>query len=513
MTPPSLPRLLPGFLLALLLATPALAQEVGIAQKLYENALQLLRNGKPEEALKGFEQIYQSYGKSPQAPDALFQAATYLYPTTDLDDLGLVGREAIQKALPLLDRIRRSYETSPRAPEALYRLGLMALEPENPRASSNEAYAAFTSVANVYPDSPLVGPALFGAAVSQVRAEAFAAAVEDFSRLFEQVPDFAVGAKARLAFGYCLFRADDFPRAMQEYQKVRELFPSRPEAQIALERLTLLHRLRLNPSTGRPVAYRQDTAFPGKLPALGMKSADSLAVDPDGNLLLGDGRSGVALKVDPSGKVTARIPLANLQAVTAGRRGTPVLAGGGMVIVGTQQRPLVRPDASSPRPVKDLAGLAVDRDGRVLVVDAKAGEVLLFGRGLDFKAPLHRTTSGRLADVKVGFDNRVYVLDSKEKSVSVYADGKGIARLRLDEPPASISLPLDMAVDELGDLYLCDGAAGRVVVLDPTGKRVLATLVGDKTKGGLAEPQRVEVDRQGRLYVYDRKADAILRFN
>src|SRR5207247_2037748 len=169
-----------------------------------------------------------------------------------------------------------------------------------------------------------------------------------------------------------------------------------------------------------------DTAVPGKLPALGMKSAGSLAVDPDGNLLLGDGRSGVALKVDPSGKVTARIPLANLQAVTAGRRGTPVLAGGGMVIVGTQQRPLVRPDASSPRPVKDSAGLAVGRAGRVVVVD---------------------------------------------------------------------------------------GAAGRVVVLDPTGKRVLATLVGDKTKGGLAEPQRVEVDRQGRLYVYDRKADAILRFN
>src|SRR5206468_7672947 len=73
------------------------------------------------------------------------------------------------------------------------------------------------------------------------------------------------------------------------------------------------------------------------------------------------------------------------------------------------------------------------------------------------------TTSGRLADVKVGFDNRVYVLDSKEKSVSVYSDGKGIARLRLDEPPASISLPLDMAVDELGDLYLCDRSEERRV--------------------------------------------------
>jgi len=38
-------------------------------------------------------------------------------------------------------------------------------------------------------------------------------------------------------------------------------------------------------------------------------------------------------------------------------------------------------------------------------------------------------------------------------------------------------------------------------------------LVGDKTKGGLSDPQRVDVDRQGRIYVYDRRADAVLRFD
>ena len=512
MTPPSPLRLLPAFLLIFLLMTPAAAQETGIVQKLYENALQLLRTGKPTEALKGFEQIYVSYGKSPQAPDALFQAATFHYATSELDDIGLAGREAIQKAVPLLDRIRREYGTSSRAPDALYRLGLIALEPENPRANTNEAYAAFTSVANVYPDSPLVGTALYGAAVSQMRSEAFDAAIEDFSRLFEQEPDFAAGAKARLNFGYSLFRSDDFPRAMEEYQKVRELYPGKPEAQIALERLTLLHRLRLDPAAGRPRTYRLDSSFGGKLQALGIKSLDSMAIDPDGNLLLGDGRAGAVVKVDSSGKVIGTIPLPDLRAVASDSRGAIVAAGGGILVVGTRQQPLVRPDDSSTRPVKEFAGLAVDRDGRVLVGDARTGEVLLFGRGLDFKAAIHRTSSGRLADVRVGFDNQVYVLDSKERTISVYSDGKAIAHLRLYEPPASVSIPVDMAVDELGDLYVCDGASGRVVVLGPSGKRVLGTLVGDRSKGGLSDPQRVEVDRQGRIYIYDKKADAILRY-
>ncbi|MCI0657773.1 MAG: tetratricopeptide repeat protein [Acidobacteria bacterium] len=513
MMPPRLLRLSRLLVLFLLVASPAPAQDTGIVQKLYDNALQLLRTGKPEEALKSFEQIYQSYGKSAQAADALFQAASYYYPTTELDDLGLASRDSIQKAIPLLDRIRREYGTSSRAPEALYRLGLLALEPENPRANPDEAYAAFTSVANVYPGSSLVGPALFGAAVSQMRSEAFGTAIEDFSRLLEQFPDLPAAPRARLAFGYCQFRAGDFPRAMEEYQKVRDFFPSRSEAKVALERLTLLHRLRLNPSVGRSVSYELDPTFPGKLQLLGAKSLVSMAVDPDGNLLVGDARGGGAIKVDPTGKVIGRLVLVDLQAVASDWRSNAALAGGGIILLGTRQFALARPDASSSRPVKDVGALAVDRDGRILVADTKAGEILLYGRDLNFKGSLHRTASGRLTAVQVSFDNQVYVLDSKEKSINVYSDGKLLSRLRLDEPPASIALPVDLAVDDLGDLYIVDDAASRVVVLDPTGKRVLSTLTSGKTKGGLADPQRVGVDRQGRIYVYDRKADAVLRFH
>ena len=156
--------------------------------------------------------------------------------------------------------------------------------------------------------------------------------------------------------------------------------------------------------------------------------------------------------------------------------------------------------------------MAVDRDGKIYVVDSKSSEVLLYGRGLDFRAPIHRSVGGRLADVKVGFDNQVYILDSRDRSVTVLTERKPATRIRLEDPPASISDPAALAVDELGNLYVGDVSSGRVVILDPAGRNVLSVLQPDRTRGGVAAPEKIEVDRQGRIYVYDRKADAILRF-
>ena len=510
---PRFPRHLPAFLaLFFFLPSGAAAQDSGIVEKLYENAVQLLRSGKTEEALKGFEQIYTSYGQTPQAPDALFQAGSYNYPVMDLDDLGITTREQIQRAVALFEWIRKQYDTSPRAPEALYKLGLLALEPDNPKAGPDEAFAAFTSVANVYPGSPLVGDALFGAAMSQMRSGAFEDALAAFSRLLEQVPGYAAAARARLAFGYCQYRAGDYPRAMEEYQKVRDLFPGRPEAQMALERLTLLHRLRLLPATGRAVAYKPDASYAGRLDSLGLRSVTDLALGPDGSLLVADGKQGVTQTVDPRGRPAGRFSFPGVGAVALDRRGNPVLIGGGAILMGRQQQPLTRPDSSGPRPVRETSGVAVDRDGKVYVVDSRNNEVLLFGRALDFRAPVHRSPGGKLADVKVGFDNQVYILDSRDKSVTVLSEGKPTTRILLGDPPASIADPVALAVDELGNLYAGDASAGRVVVLDPSGKRVLSILGADRARGGTAAPEKIEVDRQGRIYVYDRKADAILRF-
>lgn len=153
----------------------------------------------------------------------------------------------------------------------------------------------------------------------------------------------------------------------------------------------------------------------------------------------------------------------------------------------------------------------MDRDGRIYVGDAKAGEVLLFGRGLDFRTSVYRTAGGKLGSIRIGLDNQIYVLDTRDKSVTVLQEGKTMNRIRVGDAPASLSEPADLAVDELGDLYVADPGTGRVMVLDPAGKKILSTLGPDR-KGGITTPERIGVDRQGRIYIYDRKADAILRY-
>ena len=501
MTPPRSLRILPALLLSLLIAPSGLAQEEGFVQKLSDNALQLLRTGKPEEALKGFEQIYTSYGKSGLSADALYQVAAYHYPTASLRDLGSATRDQILRALALFNKIRKEYPTSSRAPEALYRLGLLALEPDNPKTSFDEAYAAFTSVTNVYPESPLAGPALYGGAAAQMRSGAFAVAQDDFARLLERYPALPETASARLAYGYCLYRSGDYARAMEEYQKVRDRNPGKPEAEVARERITLLHRLRLLPAVGRTVVYRPDGEFAGKVATLGLRSVSALALGPDGNLLVIDAKQGIVLQIGAGGRAIGQTPFAGVAAADSDPRGNLVMAGEGQIQVGKRLLPLTRPEGSTPRPIRDLSGMAVDGDGRVYVGDSRTMEVVQYGRNLDFRAAVYRSASGRLGPLRAGLDDQLYILDTKEKTVVVYAEGKSTTRLRLDEAPASILEPVDLAVDDLGDLYVCDAASGRVVVLDPSGKTLLAGLQADKARGGLLAPDRIEVDHQGRIYI------------
>jgi DNA-binding beta-propeller fold protein YncE len=216
--------------------------------------------------------------------------------------------------------------------------------------------------------------------------------------------------------------------------------------------------------------------------------------------------------VDPRGHPIGKFPFSGAQAAAIDRRGDLLVAGAGNVLMNRKSLPLTRPDPSSSKPVRDTPGMAVDRDGRIYVVDGKSGELLVYGRTLDFRSSVFRSAGGSLGDVKVGFDNQVYLLDTRDRSITVLAEGKTKTRILLSDPPASIVEPVDFAVDDLGDLYVCDAGTGKVVVLDPTGKSILATLGGDRSKGGIAAPEKIEVDRQGRIYVYDRKADAILRF-
>ncbi|HZE89607.1 MAG TPA: tetratricopeptide repeat protein, partial [Verrucomicrobiae bacterium] len=148
-----------------------------LAKRTFQNAEQLMQEGKADQALKAYQQIIQSFADSALADDALLRVGAYHYPTTTLDDLGRVPPAGQQAARAAFDQIRERYAQSDSAPEAFYRLGLLDLEPDSPGRSLDEAYASFYSVVNIYPDSELVPSALVGAAGAEMEKHRYDRAI------------------------------------------------------------------------------------------------------------------------------------------------------------------------------------------------------------------------------------------------------------------------------------------------------------------------------------------------
>ncbi len=102
-------------------------------------------------------------------------------------------------------------------------------------------------------------------------------------------------------------------------------------------------------------------------------------------------------------------------------------------------------------------------------------------------------------DVKV-FQDRVYVSDTVHRSVMVF-DIKGKRFFEIGKKdPGLLYLPLGLAIDDQGLIYVCDATAKRIVVYDRDGNYL--RVIGGKSY--FSRPAGITVDSSGsRLYVVD----------
>jgi len=82
-----------------------------------------------------------------------------------------------------------------------------------------------------------------------------------------------------------------------------------------------------------------------------------------------------------------------------------------------------------------------------------------------------------------------------------------------DDENLAFNLPLDMAVDEAGNIYVLDSGNQRVQVFGPDGAFVLTIGRRGQGPGEFSDPNALDIDGEGRLHVLDERQKRIQVFN
>src|SRR5262249_56596420 len=111
-------------------------------------------------ATEGGQAAPRGAGAAPEAAaeSALFARATAAYPPRTLDDLGTPGR-GFEAARTSLERLLREHPDGEHSTAAEYRLGLLQMDPANPRADLDASRASFERLAHPAPRAPAAPPA------------------------------------------------------------------------------------------------------------------------------------------------------------------------------------------------------------------------------------------------------------------------------------------------------------------------------------------------------------------
>ncbi len=167
-----------------------------------------------------------------------------------------------------------------------------------------------------------------------------------------------------------------------------------------------------------------------------------------------------------------------------------------------------------------VAGISVDREGKVYVADTKRGLVQVFfpeGKGSDGwpeKSP-PPTTIEWLGEIsakanKIYSKSRgtLYAVNEKEKSIIVIENDKVVKTLKVPE-----CRPVSVAVDHEGFLWVVEKAKKRLLKLDENGKILLSVGSSGSKEGYFSGPTDIAISKKGIIYVADRGNKRVQAFN
>jgi len=168
-----------------------------------------------------------------------------------------------------------------------------------------------------------------------------------------------------------------------------------------------------------------------------------------------------------------------------------------------------------------IIGLAMDDNDRLFVSDTELRHVLVF-------SPQHKAedviSDGMLrpGDMAIDTKNRLlYVSDVELDQVLVYdADSYKLVRKigtaghhHELTTPGDFSKPTGVAVDQNGNLYVCDTMNNRIEIFDADGVFIRAYGKNGDAPPNFARPKGVAIDSDGHIWVADGVQDRVQVFN
>jgi TolA-binding protein len=464
------------------------------ARRQFDSGVSFMQSGRYTEALKDFQTVLESFGKSSVADNALLQTA--LYQLEIARDPG-----AAQTAV---DRLLKDYPDTDSAPMAHITAGRIALAKGRAPSDVDAALASFERVPRLFPNDEAVPAAGFYAADALRIVRRTDDALERFRRVSMEYPRASWAARARLGAALCLVAGDRAPRALEELQRVRQQLPDSPEGNDALNFNTILYRLYLR--TPAQPAFGFSGPFPGTEGSK-LKDIVGLQFDQGGQMLLAH-KLGVSV-FDPRGKAVRTIAVEEPSAFFVDERGrVTTVRKDRLTIERGETTPLAVPQPDGKlRPVEEIPSAAAMASGARLVADHKGKQVIKVSPSGAYVGKFIGVDAERLALNRL---DDVAMIDKDTKSIVVVdREGKALTKIPQKGTGYEFDNPIDLTFDIFNHIYVLDRGRASVFVFGPRNRLLTTVTIPEKSPGAFQRAAAFALDAAGRIYIYDDRAQAI----
>jgi tetratricopeptide repeat protein len=340
--------------------------------------------------------------------------------------------------------------------------------------------------------------ALFNAAEAVRTAGRADEAISKYQRIMAEYPSSPWAARSALEAARSMVGQGKWEPAMRQMEIVRLGFKGTPEAEQALERNTILHRLRLR--QGQPVYRFARTAVDGR--AL-LRRVINVDMDSKGRVYIATRQSSVVL--NESGGIVSTEPANDLRGVAmhgdvpiwfyerGTREGTNTLV------------PIAISDQNRQREPDIQAGAVVSGEA-MLIADRRSKAVHRVSMSGGYQSRLALVDAARIA---VGPMGEAATIERETGALLLIAPDGKTRPIPATGPGYMFRAPIDLAFDPLGHLYVLERDS--VVIFSPTGE-FLSVFAPGSAAGAFRTAAAFHVDGAGRLYVYDEDSERLQVF-